>query len=228
MTVSVELPIYHFLFPILYNFSIASAHDWFHLNNSYFCIILFIVRPGATHFFYAIYLHNNTEHQRAASKWLWVEYSSGTGWGHSLTSKGRLYTFCILHFASILLIFSQNTPWNRKHSLYTVCISHFASILQMFSRNTPLNTKHSLYTFRTSCKFCILLMLRKNKSRNPLTFRANANLGAKCVKCEQRKKRHETQKKCREIPLYTFCFSHFAIVFVYFAISVQPAKETMT
>ncbi len=64
----------------------------------------------------------------------------------------------------------------------------------------------------------VLLMLRKNIPQNPLTFCANVNPGAKCRK---RKKGRKMQKSWRKVSRYTlFCFSHLAIVFAYFAISV--------
>ncbi len=99
-------------------------------------------------------------------------------------------------------------------------------ISRMFLRNTPQNMKHSLYTFRISCEFRVLLMPRKNKPRNPLTFRANANPGAKC--CEMRKAKKGTQntkKNIQNTSLYTFCSSHFAIVFAHFAISDSRPKK---
>ncbi len=80
----------------------------------------------------------------------------------------------------------------------------------MFSRSTPRNTKHLPYTFHISGQFCVLLMLRKNKPRNPLSFRTNANHG---VKREKRKKGRETQKKWRKIPRYTLSFFAFRVHF---------------
>ncbi len=74
--------------------------------------------------------------------------------------------------------------------------SHF-----VFSRNTPRNTKHSLYTFHISCEFRVLLMPRKNKPRNPLTFRVNAGTGAKCEK---------PKKGTRNAKYPTIHFSFFA------------------
>ncbi len=46
-------------------------------------------------------------------------------------------------------------------------------------------------------------MMRKNKPRNPLSFRTNAHSGAKCCEMRKVKKRHETWKKWRKIPCYT-------------------------
>ncbi len=60
-------------------------------------------------------------------------------------------------------------------------------------------------------------MLQKNKLQNPVTFRANADPGAKC---EKRKKGCETKEVTQNTPLYIFHFSHFADVFTHFAISV--------
>ncbi len=83
-------------------------------------------------------------------------------------------------------------------------------------------TKHSLYTYRISCKFRVLLMPRKNKPRNPLSFRTNADSGAKCCEMQKVKKGAQNGKKVtRNTLLYIFHFSHFAIIFAYFAISVQ-------
>ncbi len=76
--------------------------------------------------------------------------------------------------------------------LYTFLISHFAGILWMFSQNTPQNMEYSLYTFRISCEFRVLLIPRKNKTRNPLSCRVNADPGTKCKK---QKKGRKTQKK---------------------------------
>ncbi len=76
------------------------------------------------------------------------------------------------------------------------------------------------YTFHISSEFRIWLMLPKNKPRNPLTLRANADpAGEKC--CKSKKKGARNAKKVtRNTPLYASCFSHFAIVFAYFAISI--------
>ncbi len=108
--------------------------------------------------------------------------------------------------------------------LYTFCISHFAGISQMFSQNTPRNMKHSLYTFRRiSCEFCILLMPRKNKPQNPLTFCANTNPGTKCCEMRKAKKRMQNVKKSdTKYATVHFSFFAFGIIFVYFAISVWP------
>ncbi len=65
---------------------------------------------------------------------------------------------------------------------------------ECFSRNTPQNTKYLLYTFRISYKFRVLLMPQKNKPRNPLSFRANVDPGAKC------------EKSGAKYPRYTFRF----------------------
>ncbi len=81
----------------------------------------------------------------------------------------------------------------RIGRLYTSRISHFAGILRMILGNAPQTMKHSLHSFRISCEFRVLLIPRKNKSQNPLTFRANAEFGTKC--CEKQKKGHETRKK---------------------------------
>ncbi len=64
---------------------------------------------------------------------------------------------------------------------------HFSYFVGM--RNKPQNMKHSLHTFHISYE----LMLRKSKPRNPLTFHANADPGAKC--CKMQKKARKTQKK---------------------------------
>ncbi len=96
--------------------------------------------------------------------------------------------------------------WNVNGRLYMFCISHFASILWIFLQNTLRNIKHLLYTFRISCKFRFLLMTRKNKPRNPLTFCANADPGAKCKK---RKKGRETPKKWLKIPRSILSFFAF-------------------
>ncbi len=69
---------------------------------------------------------------------------------------------------------------------------HFSYFVK-FLQNTPENTKHSIYTFHISGELRVLLMPRKNKPRNTLTFRKNADLGAKY--CEKPKKRRETRKK---------------------------------
>ncbi len=67
----------------------------------------------------------------------------------------------------------------EQASLYTFHILHYAGISLVFLRNTPQNTKHSPYTFHISRKFRVLLIPQKNKSRNPLTFFVNADPGVK-------------------------------------------------
>ncbi len=104
-------------------------------------------------------------------------------------------------------------PCHRTVSVrLTIHFSHFA-FHECFSWNTPWNMKHSLYTFRISCKFRVLLMHQKNKPQKPLTFCTNTDPRAKY--CEMKK----LKKLAQNIPLYTFCFPHFA----YFVISVSPA-----
>ncbi len=68
-------------------------------------------------------------------------------------------------------------------------------------RNTPQNMEHLLYIFRISCKFRLLLMLRKNKQRNPLTFRVMPTLGQNAKKGTQ-----NVKKVMQNTPLYTFHF----------------------
>ncbi len=82
---------------------------------------------------------------------------------------------------------------NLSGRLYTFHISHFASILPMFLRNTPRNTKHSLYTFHILWELRVLLMPRKNKPQNPLTFRTTLVWNAKNEKRgKKREKPHNT------------------------------------
>ncbi len=75
-------------------------------------------------------------------------------------------------------------------------------ISRMFLWNTPRNTKHSLHTFRISCEFHVSLMPRKNKPRNPLTFRTNADPYAKY--CKMRKKEHKIP--CFALFIFHDCF----------------------
>ncbi len=88
----------------------------------------------------------------------------------------------------------------RSHTWFV----HIQFLITISSPFTPWS-KHSLCTFPISCEFCVLLMLRKNKPRNPLTFRTNADPGAKS--CEKRGANCE--KKGREIPSYTLLFFAF-------------------
>ncbi len=109
-------------------------------------------------------------------------------------------------------------------------------ICMIFQKVTKIHSLLGrLYSFRISCKFCVLLMPRKNETRNPLTFYANADPGAKCCKMRTVKKGMRNAKQVRQNAkkvtqnakkvtqntlLYTFHFSHFAIIFTYFVISV--------
>ncbi len=86
--------------------------------------------------------------------------------------------------------------------LYTFHISHFEGISWVFSWNTPRNTKHSPYTFRISCEFRVLLMPQRNKPRNPVTFRTNADPGAKCKK---RRKKSDLKYTAIHILFLAFC-----------------------
>ncbi len=121
-----------------------------------------------------------------------------------------------------VMTFSHNDSWetaftawriiNPQDRLYTFRISQFTGILRMFLRNIH----YTLFTFQA--KLRVLLMPWRNKPRNPLSFRANADPSAKCTEIWKRKKRRKTQKKWREItPLYTFHFSYFVSIFAYFA-----------
>ncbi len=96
----------------------------------------------------------------------------------------------VIHFHTTL-----NQPAIKIHQLLQAvygekCMSiqrpttHFLYFANVFA-NTPRNTKHSLYLFCILCEFHILLMPRKNKPRNPLTFRMNADPNVKC--CKMRK-----------------------------------------
>ncbi len=109
------------------------------------------------------------------------------------------------------LVYGLNKGVDTKAS-YTLFVFR---ILRMFLQNVPRNTKHLLYAFRISCKFCVLLMPRKNKLQNPLTFRMNANPDAK------------SKKRARNTPLYTFHFSHFAIVFAFHDECIAGLMELM-
>ncbi len=82
-------------------------------------------------------------------------------------------------------------------------ILHFTGILRMFSQNTPWNMKHSPYTFCISCEFHVLLMPLKNKPRNPLGFCMDADPGTKGCEMWKVKKRCKMGKKWREISCYT-------------------------
>ncbi len=111
---------------------------------------------------------------------------------------GRVFRFAKCHhgwlgycWINVNAKYYSKIPRTLWGQLYTFCISHFAVILRMFSQNTAKYETRSLYTFHTSCEFCILFKPQKNKPRNPLTFRANANPGVKC--CEMQKVKKETR-----------------------------------
>ncbi len=74
---------------------------------------------------------------------------------------------------------SFETRWSRLH---TFCISRV-----FFAKHTTKYETLAIH-FRISCEFRVLLMPRKNKPRNPLTFRVNADPGAKCCKMRKAKK----------------------------------------
>ncbi len=93
-----------------------------------------------------------------------------------------------------------------------VYFSHFA-FHECFLRNISRNTKHSLYTFCISCEFLVLLMLWKNKPQSPLSFRVNADPGAKCKKW---KKRRKMRKSGTEYPTIHFSFFVFRAHFLVF------------
>ncbi len=134
----------------------------------------------------------------------------------SAYSKGNFTTFKMVCITQILFF---PTKWYLfLGRLYTFRISHFVGTSWMFSQNTPQNTKHSLYTFRISCEFRVLSMLWINKPWNHLTFCTNADPGSKCKK--PKKGAQNAKKVTQNSPLYTFCFSYFAIIFAYFVISV--------
>ncbi len=110
--------------------------------------------------------------------------------------------------------------WCKKQRILKAGYTLFVSdISRMFSQNTTKcetlrNAKHSLYTFRISGEFGVLLMPQKNKQRNPLSFCANADPGAKCCEMQKAKKEVRNAKKVvRNTLLYTFCFSPFTPIF---------------
>ncbi len=91
-------------------------------------------------------------------------------------------------------------------------------ISSVFSRNIPRNTKNSLHTFHISFKFHVSLMLQKN-CKTLRCFAQMLTLAQNDAKCEKRDQKRK-QKVTHNTLLYTFCFSHFTNVFIYFAISV--------
>ncbi len=104
--------------------------------------------------------------------------------------------------------------YNVGCTLFVFC---FLRVFCECCRETHQKIRNTHYTlFILHANFCVLLMPRKNKPRNPLTFRTNANPGMKC--CKMRKAKEKGQRKTWNTPLYIFRFSHFVIVFACFAI----------
>ncbi len=79
---------------------------------------------------------------------------------------------------------------------------HFLHFANVFVKHTTRNTKHSPYIFHISCEFRVLLMPRNSKPWNPLTFRANADPGAK----KRGVKREKSDTKYPAIHFLFFAF----------------------
>ncbi len=131
----------------------------------------------------------------------------------NLLRQGHLHSSILESYGFIGLPLS----YKAGDTLFAFCI------LRVFSWNTPWNIKHPLCTFHISCEFRVLLISQKNKPRNPLIFRVNADTAAKY--CKVRKQERKMRRKVMQTTqLYTSRFLHFALIFAYFAISYGRPK----
>ncbi len=104
--------------PCTKNYSLPSGNEEYHTTAPQ-CETLHSRTLCWFAYFTASRLPNKTNNASTVAVSVFILHTSVTEASKWNLLLGWLYTFCILHFAGISRMFSQNTPRNAKHSPYT-------------------------------------------------------------------------------------------------------------
>ncbi len=159
---------------------------------------IYYVRTTIKRKLWKIY-RKNDEPRVTTNQSLYNIHSSSKFWQISHTAQ------------NIPLTFRRKTVFERlvrpaTHFLYFAFRGYFANV---FAKHT---TKYEalIIHFRISCEFRVLLMPRKNKPRNPFTFRANVNLGAKCCEMWKNCFTNKANMTNHVLQIHHLCFAFFS------------------